>query len=77
MFIQWPVNIDETFRPAYLATTGESVGVLPQINSDETYYLIGSWRVTQEQIASLKVQFPDIIVSDDFPSDWVPKQEEL
>ena len=80
----WPKTIDAKFRAAYLAKTGEKIQDNPLESEDGLSYMVGSSRVSQNQIDALKADTnitakPDDIVTrkDIFPAGWVQKQEEL
>lgn len=71
-YIQIP-QTEITFATRYLELTGETVQTTPLENMAQTHYLVGSSRVTQEQITTLEIEFPDIITTNEFPSLWVTK----
>lgn len=58
--ISWPVSEDEAFRAAYLAETGEAIQAFSALSEDGLIYSVSSWRVTDEQLQTLSVQFPNM-----------------
>ena len=81
-FITWPKTIDEKFRAAYLAKTGEKIQDTPLESEDGLSYLVGSSRVSQEQLDELKADIAITIKPDDIkarkdssPDGWVGRIE--
>lgn len=54
-YIMWPKTIDAKFRAAYLAKTGEKIQDDPMESEDGLSYMVGSSRVTEQQLSELKV----------------------
>lgn len=71
IYIQIPVN-NTTFDNRYLELTGETIQTDKPTNEAQTRYLVGSSRCTQEQCDTLRAEFPNVILTNEFPSDWIP-----
>lgn len=54
-FIIWNKTDDAAFRMRYLEVTGEAVQESPQ--ESETQYMVGSSRITSEQLSALQSEF--------------------
>ena len=50
----WPKEIDKQFRAAYLEKTGEHIQDQPLESEDGLSLMVGSSRVTDQQLAELK-----------------------
>lgn len=76
-FITWPLEYDAAFRPAYAALVGESVQRTPNINIEESAYILGSQRVTPAQCEALIDAIgPAINYGDDMAAlGWVNKPD--
>lgn len=69
-YIIWDKENDDSFRPAYLALSGEKIQDRPQENAAQTHYMVGSSRVTPEQAATM-AGWEGVTVHDGVPQDWV------
>ena len=76
MYIQTPTSGFDGFKDDYLEETGEAIQSTPLMNTEETHYLIGSSRITQDNFNALVEVHTDISISDDVPDDWVTKEDE-
>ena len=83
-YITWPKTIDTKFRAAYLAETGEKIQDNPLESEDGLSYMVGSSRVLQSQIDTLKADTNITAKPDDIatrknlpPAGWVAKVETL
>lgn len=59
MIICWNKTIDAEFRADYLDETSEAIQEHPKENADQTWYKIGSWRITDVQANALKAIYGD------------------
>lgn len=81
IYLQMPIQPDnpvysfEDFKARYLELTAEKIQNTPLINEQETHYLVGSWRLTQETADQLSSEFPMVIISVKgvWPVGWVTK----
>lgn len=73
-FIQWKKTIDAKFRAAYLAKTGEKIQDNPMESEDGLSYMIGSSRVSENQLDELKVDVEINTNKNTPPVNWVFKQ---
>ena len=81
IYLQMPIQPDnpvysfDDFSARYLELTGEAVQSGPLTNTQETHYLIGSWRLTQTIADQLASEFPMVIISAKgvWPIGWVTK----
>ena len=69
-YIIWDKTDDIAFRARYLDMTGEKIQARPQ--ESETQYMVGSGRITPEQLALLSSEFT---ISTD-SSTFVPIEEQ-
>lgn len=73
-FITWPKTINTKFRTAYLAKTGEKIQDTPLESEDGLSYMVGSSRVSENQLDELKID-ADIDTNKNIPPvNWVSKQ---
>ena len=76
MFITIPVDSQDfnlaDFKADYKATTGENIQNNPPINEEETHYLVGSSKLTQEQADGLVERNPSVTIGS-YPVGWVTK----
>lgn len=82
-FVVWTKSIDEKFREAYLAKTGEKIGN-PLESEDGLSYMAISWIVSEKHLDELKADtnitsnVTDIqTVKDMARSDWIEKKLEI
>lgn len=78
LFIKMPIQhpFYEAFKARYLELTGEGIQKYPRTNTQETHYLVGSSRLTQEITDQLVSEFPMVQIADKIPVGWVDKEEE-
>ena len=70
-----PVYSFEDFKTRYLELTNERIQISPLVNTQETHYLVGSWRLTQTIADQLASEFPMVIISVKgvWPVGWTTK----
>jgi hypothetical protein len=61
-YIAWPILVDSDFRSRYLEVTNERIQPNPLINVEETYYMVGTSRATEQNLTLLQSEFPDLLV---------------
>jgi len=73
-----PVYTFEEFSARYLELTNEKIQVNPLTNVQETHYMVGSWRLTQEIADQLASEYPMVIISARgvVPVGWATKEIE-
>ncbi len=73
IYIKWPIAKDEQFRAKYHSITGEGIQTSPATNIEQTHYLVGSSRITQLQVFTLRALFPlsGIFFGNSVPNSWV------
>ena len=69
-----PVYSFEDFKARYLELTGEKIQDYPLVNEQETHYLVGSSRLTQEIADQLVSEFPPVTITNTMPVGWVTKE---
>lgn len=67
-FIIWPKAVDAEFRAAYESEVGEAIQ--PDPIENDTHYLIGSSRVTTDQLEALGAQFDGVMSSQTWPESF-------
>lgn len=72
-YVTWAPQYDTQFRKRYFAITGEQIQEEPPIN-DEGNFVIGSSRLTDEQLLDFKKEFPSIEADKKAP---VPEKEQV
>ena len=73
-FIMWPKSIDVKFRAAYFAKIEEKIQDIPLESEDGLSYMVGSSRVSENQLNELKID-ADIDTNKNIPPvNWVSKQ---
>jgi len=70
-----PFDMD-AFKARYLELTGEGIQSNIAQNTQETHYLIGSSRLTQEVADQLSSEFPLVSNMTSFPASWQEKYDE-
>jgi hypothetical protein len=77
-FLVFPTNwsLESSFRETYFSLTGEAIQDSPPMDNTNSYYLVGSSRITEEQKELLTSTFPEMYISDVYPDWWVHKFEE-
>lgn len=60
-FISWTPEIDGPFRLRYQEITGEEIQLNPPMENG--IYTVGSSRLSEEHIPTLKSEFPTLVVS--------------
>ena len=79
LFIKMPILADnpvysfEDFKARYLELTGEKIQNDPLENDQETHYLVGSSRLTQEIADQLISEFPMVTIANAIPTGWITK----
>ena len=80
LFIKMPIAPDnpvysfEDFKVRYLELTEESIQSTPLTNEQETHYLVGSSRLTQEISDQLTSEFPPVSIANTIPVGWITKE---
>lgn len=69
-----PVYSFEDFKARYLELTGEKIQDSPLENEQETHYLVGSSRLTQEKADQLTSEFPPVTIVNTWPTGWITKE---
>ena len=68
------VYLFEDFKARYLELTGENIQDAPLTNEQETHYMVGSSRLTQEDADTLASEFPMVNITNSWPVGWVTKE---
>jgi hypothetical protein len=70
-----PVYTLERFKNRYLELVGEKIQDHPNVNRQNTHYLVGSSRLTQGMANQLAAEFPMVTVTNQWPAAWQPEDE--